>query len=220
MDDSRSPNRSEPAAAPRSTTATALRLLVMSVSWAGVALQLADSISLSLANGSGIAQGLIVYFGYFTILTNLLVAIVVSSPRLRSRPVLAATATAAIIVVAITYVLLLRATWNPQGLGAVANVLLHYVTPAATVAWWLVAAPKRTLQFTDVLKMLVYPVAYCVYALVRGELTGLYPYPFADVSALGYPRAMLNTSGVLVAFALVAGVLVGVRRASARTAPA
>lgn len=192
----------------------ALRVIVGIAAWAGVALQLVDSLSLAVANGDGVARGFVVYFGYFTILTNLLVALVVTLPSLRAKPVVAATAAAAIVVVALTYVLLLRESWNPRGAGAVANVLLHYLTPPLYVAYWLLVAPKRGLRFVDVPKMLLYPVAYCVYALVRGVLTGLYPYPFADVSVLGYPRAMLNTSGVLVAFTIVAALAVAIGRRS------
>lgn len=43
--------------------------------------------------------------------------------------------------------------------------------------------------------------------LIRGELTGLYPYHFLDVGSLGYGRTLTNGLGVLVGFVLVSLLL-------------
>lgn len=185
--------------------------------WTGVLVQLVLSLELGIANGSGVLGGLLSFFGYFTITTNLLVALVVSVPRWRERPVLATTAAAAITVVALTYSALLRNVWDPQGWGLFANVLLHYVTPVLYLLWWYVTVPKQALRFADVPKMLLYLVAYCLYALVRGELTHRYPYPFADVTILGYARAAANTVGILIGFAAIAAAFVALGALQART---
>lgn len=52
----------------------------------------------------------------------------------------------------------------------------------------------------------MYPGCYFVYALIRGHLLGTYPYPFIDVTALGYGAVLLNALGLLVAFVLLAWV--------------
>jgi hypothetical protein len=57
-----------------------LAILVAGVAWFGVLLQLYLSLKSSVANGKTIAEGLIIYFGYFTILTNILVALVLTLP--------------------------------------------------------------------------------------------------------------------------------------------
>ncbi len=46
----------------------------------------------------------------------------------------------------------------------------------------------------------LYPIVYFVYALVRGEILGSYPYPFIDVTEIGYSRALVNAMGLLVGF--------------------
>ncbi|MBC7719942.1 MAG: hypothetical protein H7Z77_09145 [Chitinophagaceae bacterium] len=52
----------------------------------------------------------------------------------------------------------------------------------------------------------------------RGEMVGLYPYPFIDVLVLGYGAALLNSIGLFTAYALAAGVFVGLKSALARRA--
>ncbi len=59
----------------------------------------------------------------------------------------------------------------------------------------------------------VWPLAYLVYALLRGAWLQSYPYPFIDVSTLGYPQALLNSAGLLVVFLVLGSALVGIGRA-------
>ncbi|PHA01424.1 hypothetical protein COE65_27185, partial [Bacillus sp. AFS051223] len=58
----------------------------------------------------------------------------------------------------------------------------------------------------------IYPVLYFAYALLRGHSLGLYPYPFSDVEKLGYPQVLINASGILLGFVLIALVVVGLDR--------
>ena len=46
----------------------------------------------------------------------------------------------------------------------------------------------------------VYPLGYVAYVTARCEWLGSYPYPFIDVSVLGYRQALINTTGLLAAF--------------------
>lgn len=45
-----------------------------------------------------------------------------------------------------------------------------------------------------------YPVLYFVYAMTRGALSGVNPYPFINAVELGYGQALANTLGVLGRF--------------------
>ena len=63
----------EPAMNPRIAAA-----MLAALAWTALLLQLFLSLRLSLANGSGIVHGLWTYLAYFTVLTNLLVAVVAS----------------------------------------------------------------------------------------------------------------------------------------------
>jgi hypothetical protein len=45
-----------------------------------------------------------------------------------------------------------------------------------------------------------YPAAYLVYVLMRGEVSGVYPYFFIDVRNLGYDGVLLNVAGMSALF--------------------
>lgn len=195
--------------------------VVAIVAWSGVVLQLYLSLQLALANGRTLIEGLIIFFGYFTVLTNILVALVLTVPlvsgdspaaRFMSRPGVVAATAVSIALVGIGYHLLLRQIWDPQGWQLVADVILHYVTPASFVFYWAVAVPKRDLRLRHVPGWAVYPITYVVYTLIRGELTGLYPYPFLDLPALGATRVLVNAMALLLGFYVIALVLLAFAR--------
>ena len=57
------------------------------------------------------------------------------------------------------------------------------------------------------LRWLQWPAFYAVYALIRGAITGFYPYPFIDVSVLGITRTLIHCIGLGVAFLALAYLL-------------
>lgn len=186
------------------------------VAWFGVLLQLLLSIQLAHANGKSVVDGFIIYFGYFTVLSNIFVALVASARAMATRASEAnwyarettlGCATTAIILVGLAYHLLLRKIWDPQGWQWLADVVLHYVVPALTLFYWLLSRHPQRLSAWQPLAWCAYPVAYLGYALGRGAWLATYPYPFIDVSVLGYPRILLNGLGLLGAF-IVVGYLV------------
>lgn len=185
--------------------------LLSVLAWAAVSLQLGLSLQLVRAQGGGIADALMIVLGYFTIPSNLFVALtagaVALAPGARlASPMLRGCATTAIVVVGLGYHLLLRQIWDPQGWQWVADNLLHYAVPIAALAHWLwYPQPVRLPKHAPLLWAL-YPVAYLAYALIRGEWIDAYPYPFIDVPALGYPRVFANAVGLLLVF-LAAGAL-------------
>lgn len=197
-------------------TPSRFNILAAVVAWFGVLLQLYLSLKLSVANGKTVAEGLIIFFGYFTTLTNILVGLVLLLPlvapassvgRFFHRPGVRTSTAAAIFSVGIAYHLLLRNVWDPQGWQLVADSVLHYVTPILYIWFWWVAVPKQGLRWPHVAAWTSYPVGYLVYMLIRGELTGLYPYHFLDVGALGYGKTLTNGLGVLLGFVLVSLLL-------------
>jgi hypothetical protein len=191
------------------------------MAWFGLLLQLWLSIRLSLANGRSVIGGLSAYFGYFTILTNIFVALVCTAGSLSRRappdrsflyrlPAVGCS-TAAILVVAIGYHALLREAWAPQGAEWVANLLLHYIVPAGALLHWLVySGADRPTRWTP-LSWCWYPLAYFAYVMTRGEFLFSYPYPFIDVLALGYTQTILNAIGFLIGFIVVGYVLLGLK---------
>jgi hypothetical protein len=192
-----------------------------SIGWFALVLQLYLEIHRSLAGGPPMAEIIVGYFSFFTILTNLLVvAVLTSSGRHRksklgnffSRPTVQ-TATATYIgIVGVTYSVLLRKLWNPTGLQKLADVLLHDAMPVIYILFWFIWVPKGDLRWKDGFVWLAYPLVYLLYVLARGAATGLYPYPFIDVASLGYPRMLVNVVLFLVFFLAVGLVAIAVGR--------
>lgn len=201
---------------PRLTSFVAL------VAWFGVLLQLVLSLQLAMVNGKSAGDGVVAYLGYFTVLTNLLVAVSLSWPLLRphstpgrwfQRPGVASAVTVSILIVGLAYHLLLRHVWNPQGLQWLADVTLHYATPVLCLAHWWLAVPPARMAWRAPLAWATWPLAYLVYALLRGTWLQSYPYPFIDMTTLGYPQTLLNSAGLLIVFLLIGSVLVAISRA-------
>ena len=204
----RSPD-GKPMSRSAASTDAAARVLLAAIAWFGVLLQLWLSIRLAHANGKTAIDGIVVFLGYFTVLTNLFVALVAMLPLLTANsrigrgfggPLMRGCATTAILTVGIGYHLLLRNIWNPQGLQWVADMVLHYLVPAATAAYWIGWPPRARLPAWAPLAWTLYPAGYAVYALVRGEVLGAYPYPFIDVGQLGYGPVAVNLLALLAVF--------------------
>jgi len=181
-------------------------LLVALTAWAGLAIQWQASTALTGSAGAALWAML----RFFTILTNVLVAIVFTAAALgakrAARPFLLGGTTLAILLVGIVYFLLLRGLLELSAGALLADTLLHMVTPALVPLWWLAFAPKGGLRPRDPLLWALLPLAYFAYALARGAADGRYPYPFMNVAALGWGQTLVNGLAIAAGF-LVAGLL-------------
>lgn len=204
-----------PAPAPISTLGRVAAAIIAVAGWLALALQLQVSIFLNAQAGRSAAAAVWSYVGYFTILTNILVAATLTLVGLGRRPGGAspwpsflAGVMLAIAVVGVVYEAVLSAVVPPMGpWWALADRTLHYAVPASTVLWWIAFAPKAALTSADPPRWLVYPLLYFAYVLARGAANGWYPYFFIDVGGLGYPRALLHAAALTLAM-LGAGYLV------------
>jgi hypothetical protein len=207
------------------TPGRTLLLLIAILGWLGLVLQLVVSAHVAAGAGRSPLAAILDALCYFTVLTNLLVAIVATVTLagargfLASRGVLAATALY-IFVVGLIYSLLLRSLWAPSGLHKIADALLHDLVPLAYVIWWMAYAPKGGLRWSQTLIWLGYPLAYFVFSMVLGALTGRYLYPFIDITTLGVATVVRNVVFLLMLFEGLALAAVGLDRLlSARRAP-
>lgn len=195
--------------------------------WFALALQLWLSIRLGAVDGRSAWSSTWIYLGYFTILTNLLVATALSVHALgqddrfgqffRHPGVLTAIAMN-IVIVSLTYNVLLRQLWQPTGWTLTADVLLHDVMPVLFLLFWWLTVPKQNLQLRQLGRWMLYPLSYLIYALVRGAFSRWYPYPFIDARALGYARVLLNALFVALAFLMVALLLLALSKFQQRHA--
>jgi hypothetical protein len=134
------------------------------------------------------------FFSFFTIQSNLvavaaLFALVLVPPARRTA-LFDGARDAAVLYIAITGVvfaiLLSGLQEDLQTSASWVNFVVHKLIPVVLVADWLVDPPRHRLPRWTVLAWLAYPLAWLVYTLVRGADVDWYPYPFVDVSELGY----------------------------------
>lgn len=153
------------------------------------------------------------FLSFFTIQSNVLAAVVLcvaGVAALRGHPSgrLTAWRGAATLYMAATgivYVALLRGLEESlQTPLPWVNAVLHYVMPAGLVADWLIDRPRERIEFRRALPWLAFPLAYAAYSLIRGEVTGWYPYPFLDAEANGYATVLIACVGVAAAILAVA----------------
>jgi len=185
------------------------------IAWAALALRLCMDIYWSVAQGIGVPYGLAKFFTAFTTLANILVGGILTASAMRTesklcrflrQPSVMGCAATYISVMAGVFVLLLAPHATSVGINRVAGGFLHGVTPALYLSYWLFFAPKRRLRTRHAFGWTVWAAAYFVLILIRGAVTGVYPYPFVDVGKLGYPRVTLNAT-ILYGVFVVVGLL-------------
>lgn len=194
------------------------RMVAAAIGWFVIALQyylIASKPEVTLVDAA------IRMLAFFTMLSNILVALAMTLPWLApesrpgvffSRPAVRTAIASYIIVVSTVYYAILRKLWNPEGWQLVADTIEHCVAPALYLVDWLIFVPKGTLSIRSVPWWLIYPVAYAFYSLIHGAATGYYPYPFLDVTKLGYERVLANMAVLTLTFAVLGLVLVALDR--------
>jgi hypothetical protein len=196
--------------------------VIAGLGWFGLSVQLYFSIHGALVKDLPISANLIKYFSYFTIETNLLLALVLTifcarpqAGQFLTRPSVKSALVVYVIIVGVVYAVLLRNLWHPRGVQLLADIVLHDAIPFLYPLYWLVFLPKGNLRWSDPAWWLVYPVLYFLYSMLRGAAYGTYPYPFFDVAHLGFARVGENAIGLLAVFLGLGVVLTAIDHALA-----
>jgi hypothetical protein len=159
------------------------------------------------------------FFEYFTILTNLLVAVSSTIPlvmpstavgRFFSRTSTRTAVAVYIVLVGLVYNAILANLHEFTGAAMVADMVTHDVVPILYFVYWLVFVQKSGLVWMMPFAWLSYPIAYVGYALVRGASTGRYPYPFLSVIDLGVEAVLFNSVLLAAVFFLIGEAFVGI----------
>lgn len=194
--------------------------------WAGLSIQMYLIFYSRWTLGASLIGGLVSFFSYFTVLSNTLVATVLTcewtsresaARRWFLQPWVSSGIAVSIAVVGLAYSLLLRHLWHPEGWQWLADELMHDVMPLLFLGYWWCSVPKGSLRLRHIALWVIYPLVYFAYALLRGHLLATYPYPFVDVDKLGYPQVFINAGGLLVGFVVIALLLIGLDRWRATT---
>lgn len=178
--------------------------VVAIVCWTGLAVQF----SATYSGQQDVGATLWILARFFTVLTNLLVAVLMTlvATGKRITPFLLGGATLAIVLVGAVYALLLRGLIELSGGAIIADFLLHTVSPVLMALWWLLFASRKALTWSAPLWWSLYPLGYFTYAVLRAQMDGRYPYPFMDVGEIGWVQTIVNAGGIAALFVL-AGLL-------------
>lgn len=147
------------------------------------------------------------FFSYFTIQSNIIVATVflVSGCLLLLKQTpsllfeyLRGAAALYIIITGVIFSLLLAGLDITLTAAPWDNIVLHYIIPIVAVLDWLIDPPQRKLLLRYAYSWLVYPVVYLIYSLIRGNITGWYPYPFLNPETSGYGGIIIVAIGIMI----------------------
>lgn len=194
--------------------ARSLHAVVALAATVGIVLELVRAITGGPGGAPTHAERFVRLFSYFTIQSNILIAVtswmLVRRPHLDGR-VFRVARLDALLCIAVTglvfHTVLAEQSAQLTPSGALANFLLHTLSPAGAVIAWLLVGPRPRFDGATVWWSLAYPLAWIAYTFIRGAFVDWYPYPFLDVTVIGLGRALLNTGGVAVVFLLLAGLV-------------
>ncbi|SMQ68087.1 Pr6Pr family membrane protein [Agreia sp. VKM Ac-1783] len=186
----------------------ALRAAVAIAIVAAIVGQLLTSLAFWSDRGvTNIGSNVVNFFSFFTIESNVaaVAVLAVGAGLLATRSgddpewfqVTRAAVVSYMVVTGVVYNLLLRGIELPQGatLGW-SNEIVHAVAPAYLLLDWILAPGRRAIPARRIGTILVYPLVWVVYTLVRAPFVTdqvyktdyWYPYPFLNpnTSAQGY----------------------------------
>ncbi len=195
--------------------------VIAAIGWFALGLQLFIMLDNVPGNGLTSTEAVLNFFSYFTILTNLLVAISLTASwllpdsrmgRFFLKPATQTAVAVYIITVGIVYSMALRKIWNPVGLQLIADRLLHDVIPVLYLLFWLLFVPQKTVTWKNAFPWLAYPMIYLVFALTRGASTGWFAYYFLDFYALGWRKVMINIAVITWGFFVIALIMIAFKR--------
>ena len=192
--------------------------LIALVCWVGLGVRF----SVSYEHIGRVAGTLWVLARYFTIISNLLLAIELTRVALGARisPFRLGGLTITMMLVGIVYALLLQGLFHQTGAALFADHVMHKFSPIAMPLFWLFLVPHGRLKWSAPLWWSLLPITYFVYAIIRGLITHRYPYPFMNVGKIGPGETALNAAAIAVTFIAAGYAMVWLdhRRLLGRTA--
>jgi len=190
--------------------ARTVHLVVATAAWVALVFQfvlvLQGSAVLVEEDPPGLATRIYRFFAYFTVQSNLLVA--VSSTALARDPaldragwrVVRLAGLVGITVTGLVHFFLLRPLLDLDGADWLADKLLHMVVPVLAVAAWAWCGPRPRIIAREAAYALCWPLAWLTWTLVVGGVDGWVPYPFLDAAVEGWGSVVVVSVGITVLF--------------------
>jgi len=197
--------------------------LLAALIWFGIIAQFYISIPDYLEKGRTLGGAIVQLLSYFTIQSNFLLALLLSLLVLKpqskwgrffAQPHIISAMAAYITIVGLVYHFMLRTQFHPVGLFKLTSDIFHVVSPIAFVLFWLTLVRKTSIHWKYTIFWLVYPLFYTIYILIRGAISGYYPYNFLEVNTLGYSKVFANCGFLLIGFIILNSVYILISRLS------
>lgn len=168
------------------------------------------------------------YFSYFTIessMMNVVVLLVGASLAFRvprDTDLFTSVRVAILsyaVITAVVYNVLLR---NLPGDGSYepprwCNEVMHVWVPIFIVLDWLLAPGRVRVPWKRLWLVVSFPLAWLAFTMIRGAITGWYPYPFLDPAGPGgIPSLLIYVVGIAAFIVMVAAVAIGLANHTAR----
>lgn len=164
------------------------------------------------------------YFAFFTIQTALMDVVVLgvgawlafTTPKdTRLFTIVRVCIVGFAVVTCVVYNLLLRNVPGEPGYvwPVWPNEVLHVWAPILLVLDWLFAPGRASIRLRASLWVLIYPLAWVTFSIIRGIATGWWPYPFLNpTEPAGWVGVIEYIAGIAVFFLLSAFVFVAIAR--------
>jgi hypothetical protein len=155
-------------------------------------------------------------FSYYTLQSNGLIVVLLILSLINKRLIhkmkwideAVSTATVWILITGIIYHFFLSAMHTPVGIGILACVLLHYMVPFGMLVYYLLFIDDRKLDISLGKRMIfwgIYPIIYTGISIVRGSISGFYPYWFLNPTK-AYPLG-IGSMGYLLLFIVISYIV-------------
>ncbi|WP_010203396.1 Pr6Pr family membrane protein [Salinibacterium sp. PAMC 21357] len=194
-----------------------LRLVVAALVLASITTQVVDE---SIHNDFVAKE----YFSYFTIQSSLINVVILALSGLvvwrREREstllgVFRASVVSYAVVTAVVYNVLLRGLPDEGYIGIQwPNEIIHVWAPLFLFVDWMLSPSRPVLRLRDVRIVIIYPVAWLAFTLVRGTIDGWFPYPFLQPNGPdGWGGVIVYVLGIAAFIIAIALGLIAVSRA-------
>ena len=187
----------------------------------GVALSVYTSVQTPGRFHSGVERGFNT-FAFFTIQSNLILgatALLLAMKLDRPSTLFRAfrlIGLAAITITGVVYHVALARILDLDGVHQLGNQLVDTIVPLLAIFGWLIFGPRGQTSWRVAWLSALYPFFWLAFTLIRGAIIHWYPYPFIDVTTLGYAKAILNCFWLSLLFL---GLAAGATTLDARLRP-
>ena len=179
-----------------------IRIAILAIGWSSILINLFSSLDI---------EG---FISYYTHQSNLIVLIWVTIAIIfqEAKPdhkffsgIVRGAVTLYIFVTFLVFVTLLE-SGTSTGIYAYTNFGLHYALPLMMLVDWVLTESHREYKWKYCILWLAYPLFYISYVIIRGLLTGIYPYFFLNLDYLG-PEGFAMWLGILAGLFVALGAL-------------